>query len=113
MSRENKKFILIGLWIIFLSIIGFPQDWKNYAFILTGAILIVLSVRGGTLRKAFKKVSQAGEEVFVDGGAIDENKNRDSAMQTSDPQDLSRIQKEISEIEEKDNGKDTPSSQSL
>jgi hypothetical protein len=112
MSRENKKFLLIGLWIIFLSIIGFPQDWKNYAFILTGAILIVLSVRGGTLRKAFKKVSQAGEEVFVDGGAI-ENKNGDSAMQASDPQDLSSTQKEISEIEEKDNGKDTPSSQSL
>lgn len=64
MNRENKLFLSIGLWILFLSIIAIPYNFKITLFILTGSILFVLSLRGGIGKKILHKMNEAGEMVF-------------------------------------------------
>lgn len=101
MTRENKKFFLAGLWILLLSIIGIPQDWKTYAFILTGSIFVVLSARGGLIGRALQKANQAGEEVFVD--SVSRLAGRHSLNQHADN---SKVSSEMSDITARADGKE-------
>ncbi len=47
-TTKEKIVICLGVWIIVLPFLGFPESWKSVLFVLTG---IVLAYVGALLYK--------------------------------------------------------------
>jgi len=41
--RKEKTLFIIGIWIIILPFLGFPDTWRKIFFIITGFMLVYLS----------------------------------------------------------------------
>lgn len=41
--RKEKTLLIIGLWIIVLPFLGFPDFWRKIFFILTGISVMYLA----------------------------------------------------------------------
>jgi len=41
--RKEKTLLIIGLWIIILPFLGFPDIWRKIFFILTGISIMYLA----------------------------------------------------------------------
>ena len=37
---SHRTLLGIGLWIIILPSLGFPQSWKNFFFVMTGLFIV-------------------------------------------------------------------------
>lgn len=41
--RKEKTLFIIGIWIIILPFLGFPESWRKVLFLLTGIAIIYLA----------------------------------------------------------------------
>lgn len=41
--RKEKTLFIIGLWVIILPFLGFPNNWRKILFILTGLAIMYLA----------------------------------------------------------------------
>jgi len=41
--RKEKTLLIIGLWIIILPFLGFPDSWRKVFFIITGFSIMYLA----------------------------------------------------------------------
>lgn len=41
--RKEKTLFILGIWIIFLPFLGFPNSWRKILFLLTGLCVIYLA----------------------------------------------------------------------
>jgi hypothetical protein len=41
--RKEKTLFLIGLWVMILPFLGFPNNWRRILFFITGLALIYLA----------------------------------------------------------------------
>lgn len=41
--RKEKTLFLLGLWVIILPFLGFPNSWRKALFIITGIAVIYLA----------------------------------------------------------------------
>jgi hypothetical protein len=41
--RKEKTLFLIGLWVMILPFLGFPNNWRKALFFITGLALIYLA----------------------------------------------------------------------
>jgi hypothetical protein len=41
--RKEKTLFIIGIWIVILPFLGFPDTWRKILFIITGFMLIYLA----------------------------------------------------------------------
>ena len=72
--RKEKTLFLIGLWVIILPFLGFPNSWRNILFIITGLAIIYLAYLFylETRQRLSKIVKQ--DKNFVDN--IEEKENK-------------------------------------
>lgn len=56
--QGNKYTLWLGLWLLLVAFLSIPSSWKEGLFILTGILLLALSLIG--LRQKMR--SAAGEE---------------------------------------------------
>jgi hypothetical protein len=72
--RKEKTLFLIGLWVIILPYLGFPNSWRNVLFIITGLAIIYLAYLFylETRQRLSKIVKQ--DKNFVDN--IEEKENK-------------------------------------
>lgn len=40
--RKERTLFIIGLWVIILPFLGFPESWRKVLFIITGLMLFYL-----------------------------------------------------------------------
>lgn len=40
--RKERTLFIIGLWVIILPFLGFPESWRKVFFIITGLMLFYL-----------------------------------------------------------------------
>ncbi len=48
---KKRFFMILGVWIMVLPFLGFPNTWRKILFILTGIILIALAVSKSSKQK--------------------------------------------------------------
>lgn len=67
MSR-NKIILLIGILLVAMPFLGFPASWKNFFYILSGLIFIVMAVRSHMRRQNLEVLErhEVVTEVFVE-----------------------------------------------
>lgn len=41
--RKEKTLFIIGLWVIFLPFLGFPNLWRKILFVITGFLIIYIA----------------------------------------------------------------------
>lgn len=41
--RKEKTLFIIGLWVIILPFLGFPNNWRKILFVLTGIAVMYLA----------------------------------------------------------------------
>jgi hypothetical protein len=41
--RKEKTLFIIGLWVIILPFLGFPNTWRKILFLITGLAIIYLA----------------------------------------------------------------------
>lgn len=41
--RKEKTLFIIGLWVIILPFLGFPNNWRKILFVLTGLAVMYLA----------------------------------------------------------------------
>lgn len=41
--RKERTLLILGIWVMILSYLGFPSSWRSALFILTGLALVYLS----------------------------------------------------------------------
>lgn len=41
--RKEKTLFIIGLWIIILPFLGFPNTWRKVLFIITGLAIMYMA----------------------------------------------------------------------
>lgn len=41
--RKEKTLLIIGLWVMFLPLLGFPSLWRAVLYVITGISLIYLA----------------------------------------------------------------------
>lgn len=74
MSRESFVFVL-GFVVFFTSFLGIPRDWKEYVFIGTGIVLMILGFhlrRTAFLRSIEDGSGERRSEAFVEGAKVSE-----------------------------------------
>lgn len=42
--RKERTLFLMGIWVAILPFLGFPNNWRKTLFIITGFLLVYLSV---------------------------------------------------------------------
>lgn len=68
MSRESFVFLL-GVIVLFLPIIGLPSEWKEYALIGIGLLLIGLGFslrRSAYFRRIDRGNGERGTDAFIE-----------------------------------------------
>jgi hypothetical protein len=68
MSKERVLFLL-GIWVAALPYLGFPNSWRKFFFIATGAVLVYISymLRKKNTDSVLSKIS-GHIETFSEGG---------------------------------------------
>jgi len=41
--RKEKTLLIIGLWVIILPFLGFPNSWRKVLFFITGLAIIYIA----------------------------------------------------------------------
>jgi len=41
--RKEKTLFIIGLWVAILPFLGFPINWRNILFVITGIAIMYLA----------------------------------------------------------------------
>ena len=41
--RKEKTLFIIGLWVVILPFLGFPNNWRKILFLITGLAIIYLA----------------------------------------------------------------------
>ena len=41
--RKEKTLFIIGLWVIVLPFLGFPNSWRKVLFLITGVAIMYLA----------------------------------------------------------------------
>lgn len=67
-SRESLVFVL-GLLVFVAPLIGVPPNWKDYALIAIGALLVLIGLslrRSSYYRKIRRSDNESGSDFFVE-----------------------------------------------
>lgn len=68
MSRESLVFLL-GLVVLLTPLIGVPPEWKDYALLVIGALLMLVGLslrRGAYYRRLDRGNGEIGNDSFVE-----------------------------------------------
>ncbi len=41
--RKEKTLFIIGLWVMILPFLGFPNSWRKVLFVITGFLIMYVS----------------------------------------------------------------------
>ena len=41
--RKEKTLLIIGVWVVILSFLGFPSSWRTVLFVITGLAIMYLA----------------------------------------------------------------------
>lgn len=58
----NKKFFIVGLWLLVFPFLGFPTIWKTIFLILSGLVCVFLSVSISLPKKIPKRTLRRKEK---------------------------------------------------
>jgi hypothetical protein len=64
--RKEKTLFILGIWIVFLPFLGFPNSWRKFLFFLTGACVIYLAYLFYKQNRAMMPKEENKMESFVD-----------------------------------------------
>jgi len=64
--RKEKTLFIIGIWIIILPFLGFPDTWRKIFFIITGFMLVYLSYIYYQQAKSRISKNENRSKTFVD-----------------------------------------------
>ncbi|MES2023617.1 MAG: hypothetical protein V4439_02955 [Patescibacteria group bacterium] len=68
--QRARILLVLGIWVVILPYLGFPESWKNVLFTLTGFCLVCFSY---VLYKEFQiKIGASKKKVF---DTFSENRN--------------------------------------
>ena len=86
MSTNNmlkpNTVLMLGFWLIILSFLGVPRDWKTWAYILTGVGLISVYASHLGRESIYKMLSHRSKaDTFTDSAA---GKQEESGPRTSE-----------------------------
>ncbi len=65
--RKERTLFIIGIWVIVLPFLGFPEAWRHILFVMTGLALAYLSYlyyKEAKMRQS--KNSNTESKTFVD-----------------------------------------------
>jgi len=72
---KPKSLLLLGLWLIVISFLGVPRDWKTWAYILTGVFMIVLYIGHLGRQSIYRMIgTRAKTDTFTESGFIKDEK---------------------------------------
>jgi len=64
--RKEKTLFIIGIWIIILPFLGFPDTWRKIFFIITGFMLVYLSYIYYQQAKSSISKNENRSKTFID-----------------------------------------------
>jgi cbb3-type cytochrome oxidase subunit 3 len=64
--RKEKTLFILGLWIVFLPFLGFPNSWRKFLFFLTGVCVMYLAYLFYKQNKPKAQKEENTMESFVD-----------------------------------------------
>lgn len=69
---KNRIVLIIGVILVLIPLLGFTTSWKHFFFIVSGAILILMSFSNSISRRSKVQTTKKARknqnsEVFVDG----------------------------------------------
>ena len=64
--RKERTLFLIGLWVVILPFLGFPNSWREVFFVITGLAIIYLAYLFNLEAKARLPKSDNNSQTFVD-----------------------------------------------
>jgi hypothetical protein len=64
--RKERTLLLIGLWVVILPFLGFPNSWREVFFVITGLAVIYLAYLFNLEAKARLPKSDNNSQTFVD-----------------------------------------------
>ncbi len=64
--RKERTLFIIGLWVIILPFLGFPNNWRQIFFVITGFILIFLYYSFYKQAKTYQLKNDDHSKTFVD-----------------------------------------------
>jgi uncharacterized membrane protein YuzA (DUF378 family) len=64
--RKEKTLLIIGLWVVVLPFLGFPNTWRKILFVVTGLALMYLAYLFYLDYKARKADDTNQSKTFVD-----------------------------------------------
>jgi hypothetical protein len=69
--RKEKTLFIIGLWVIILPFLGFPNSWRKVLFLITGLAVMYISY---LFYLEYKKrfVKETHQQTFIDNVGLGE-----------------------------------------
>lgn len=64
--RKEKTLFIIGLWVMVLPFLGFPNNWRKALFIITGFAIVYLAYLFYLEAKVRLNKDASNSETFVD-----------------------------------------------
>ncbi|MCX6754777.1 MAG: hypothetical protein NTU81_03050 [Candidatus Nomurabacteria bacterium] len=64
--RKEKTLFILGLWVTFLSFLGFSLAWRKFLFLITGLSLMYLAYLFYLEVKARSSKEMSHHKTFVD-----------------------------------------------
>lgn len=77
MSRESLV-ILLGLFVLFIPVLGVPPEWKFYGTVALGSCLVLIGLslrRSAYWRKIDRGNGERGTDSFIESSLTDRTKN--------------------------------------
>jgi hypothetical protein len=69
--RKEKTLFIIGLWVIILPFLGFPNSWRKALFLITGlAIMYIAYLFYLEYKKRF--IKETHHQTFIDNVGLGE-----------------------------------------
>ncbi len=70
--RKERTLLFLGIWVALLPLLGFPNSWRTFFFLITGCALIFLSYLFYKQVRARKPEAENRMQPFVDSVIRDE-----------------------------------------
>jgi cbb3-type cytochrome oxidase subunit 3 len=64
--RKEKMLFVLGVWVVFMPFLGFPNSWRKFLFFLTGICIIYIAYLFYKQNKARIPKDENVMESFVD-----------------------------------------------
>ncbi len=64
--RKERTLLLLGIWVMILPFLGFPQSWRTVFFVITGCALVYLAYLFYKSTRSRVEKSEDRMHVFVD-----------------------------------------------